>query len=142
MISTADLEQRVVRLERRVSALEESRVAPVISAPAPVERPPSPREFLISKPGAKTIKDKSVLGSYYVEQYEHKDSFDHDDIARILLAAKERPPANRRDVAYQNVRRGVWREVGERAKGRTARNRWCLTNNGIALVERDFEKTK
>ena len=142
MTATADLEPRIAELERRVSALEGTRSVRVVSVPGPIEQIPSPREFLLSKSGAKSINDKSVAASYYIEHYEHEEWFDHDGIARVMLAAKERPPKNRRDVAYQNVARGVWREVGPREKGKTAKNRWCLTNTGIALVERNFAKAK
>ena len=142
MIATVDLEQRLSDLERRVTALEAARAVPVVSVPKLTQQMPSPREFLLSKTGAVSLNDKIVVAAYYIEHFEGKDSFDHDDLARILLAAKERPPKNRRDVAFQNVRRGAFREVGQRAKGRTARNRWCLTNTGIEMVESNFEPTK
>jgi hypothetical protein len=142
MIAETELEERLSDLERRVSALEGTHAVPVISAPNSTERPPSPREFLLSKTGADSLNDKVVVAGYYIEHYEGKDSFDHDDIARFLVTAKERPPANRRDVIYQNVKHGAIREVGPRAKGRTARNRWCLTNTGIAMVESNFAEAK
>lgn len=142
MIATIDLEPRLSDLERRVTALEAARSVPVVSAPSPTQQTPSPREFLLSKTGAFSLDDKTVVAAYYIERFEGKDSFGHDDLARIFLAAKERPPRNRRDVVFQNVRRGAFREVGQRAKGRAPRNTWCLTNTGIHLVESNFEPTK
>ena len=142
MIATSDLAQRVADLERRVAAIEGSRSVPLVNVPKDVGRPMSPREFLLSKTGADSLNDKIVVAAYYIENVEHKDSFDHDDLARFLVAAKERPPKNRRDVVFQNVRRGAFREVGEHSKGSNARNRWCLTNTGITMVDSNFSGLK
>jgi hypothetical protein len=131
-MATSDLEARVNDLERRMDRFESAGRSP---APRDAARPPSPREFLLSKSGATTLNDKVLLAGYYIENYEGKESFDYDDLTRFLAAAKESAPKNIRDAVFQNVKRGSFREVGERVRASTARNKWALANPGIARVE-------
>jgi len=134
---TDDLAERVSTLERRVTALEHTgrpRGAPTSEADRP-----SPREFLMSKPNAKTLGNLGLLAGYYIEVILGKESFDLDELNEFYAAAKEPRPAAYRDIPYQNVKRGIFREVGKRVQSRTAHNRWALTNLGISRVEAGFK---
>jgi len=132
---TADLAIRVEALERRVSALEGGTVVPKDMG----QHPPTPREFLLSK-NAKSQNDKTLLAAYYLEVLKGKTSFNLDDLEGFYDAAKETRPKNRRDAAFQNVKRGCFREVGDRVQASTARNEWALSNSGIKRVEENFPK--
>jgi hypothetical protein len=125
------IEERVDSLERRVAELERKSV-PIIQPPH--DEALTPREFLLLKqPG--TDNDKTLVAGYFVQILRGKDSFDFDDLAGFYREAKEPIPANRRDPPYQNVRKGFFREVGSRAGGMHARNRWSLTKLGRERVE-------
>jgi hypothetical protein len=137
------LQDQVNHLERRVAALEAAqRVRPATELKKGKERPQSPREFLLSKNGAKGNNDLGAVAGYYIEMRLGKDGFDLDDLNRFYADAKEPRPKAYRDVVYQNVKRGVFRPLGKTVQSRTARNRWALTNTGIALVESNFAKAK
>jgi hypothetical protein len=134
---SSTIEDRIGELEERVLALERSRAA---STPAsPKAEVPSARDFLLDK-APKTDDDKTLTAGFYLEIISGQDSFDFDDIERFYHQAKEAAPANRRDPPYQNVQKGYFREIGKRQVGKTARNRWALTNTGIARVEEGFRK--
>lgn len=130
------LEQRVVDLETRVLALETTRRLPPDRKSDP--NSPSPREFLMEKL-PRTDTDKTLTAGFYIEMISGHASFDFDDIDRFYNEAKEASPANRRDPPYQLVEEGFFRKVGKRATGKNARNRWALTNDGIARVEHGFK---
>lgn len=132
---TDDFERRLSDLERRVALLE-SPTTPKATATEPRDKP-SPREFLL-KLGPKTDNDKTLAAIYHIEMIGGRESADFDDIAAWYSAAKEAPPANRRDPPYQLVKKGLLREVGKRTAGMKARNRWALTNLGIKRVEERF----
>ncbi len=137
------LEERVAHLERRVAALEAAQHSrPGASLKKGTERPQSPREFLLSKNGAKGNNDLGAVAGYYIEMILGKDGFDLDDLNQFYSDAKEPRPKAYRDVAYQNVKRGVFRPLGKTVQSRTAHNRWALTNTGIALVESNFAESK
>ena len=135
---TGTLEERVAALEGRLLAIERR-----LEAPAHRERPkdgtPTPREFLLDKI-PKGDNDTTLAAGYYLEMVAGNESFTFDDLADFYNKAKEAMPANRRDPPYQNVRRGYFREIGPREGGKTARNRWAVTNLGIARVESGFKK--
>ncbi len=127
--------QRLENLERRVSLLEGR--PPDRGA----DRPPalqSPREFLMSHTGAKRLADLGLLAGYFIEVISGKESFTLDELNEFYSQAKEPRPKAYRDVPYQNVRRGVFRQVGKIVQSRHAHNRWALTNLGIARVEGGF----
>jgi hypothetical protein len=135
---TASLEERVLELERRVAALE----APAETvAASQATRKPSPREFHLEK-SPKTDNDKTLVAGYYLELIRGLESFDFDDIETYYRQAKEAPPENRRDPPYQNVKRGYFRRAGKTQQGKAARNRWSMTNTGIARVEQGFQVKK
>lgn len=136
---TPSVEDRLTDLELRVIALEgkASRAPPL--RPAVDSRKKSPREFLLSK-APKSDNDKTLVAGYFIEIVEGRESFDFDDVEQFYAQAKEAAPANRRDPPYQNVKKGYFREVGKRQVGKTARNRWALTNSGIARVDGGFKK--
>ena len=98
---------------------------------------PNPRDFLISK-SPTTDTEKTLVAGFYIEMLSGKDSFDFDDIEQFFHQAKEAVPANRRDPPYQLVEKGLFRKIGKRVLGKTARNRWALTNDGISRVESGF----
>jgi hypothetical protein len=129
------LEGRVADLESKVRALEQlfGENAPPLKTAAK----PSPREFLLAK-APKSDNDKTLAAGYYLEIISGGESFDFDQIEAFYGQAKEAAPANRRDPPYQNVKKGYFREVGKRRVGMHARNRWALTNSGIARVEGGF----
>ena len=85
------------------------------------------------------MNDKVLTIGYYIEIHLGEESFDFDRLYAVLGQAKEPLPGNRRDPPFQNVRNGLFREIGARAAGKTARNRWSLTNTGIARVEAGFK---
>lgn len=142
MIATDDLEHRVADLERRVSALEGLRSTPALSPPKKGERPHSPREFLQSKDGAKGNNDLGAVAGYYIEMVLGKDGFSLDDLNQFYSDSKEPRPKAYRDIPYQNVKRGVFRPLGNTVQSRFAKNRWGMTNTGIKLVESNFANTK
>lgn len=138
---TIDVDHRLAELERRVTALEAARGA---SPPTPTNGPegkPSPREFLLER-APKSDNDRTLTAGYYIEIIGGAESFNFDGIEDFFGAAKEAVPANRRDPPYQNVKKGYFREVGPREVGMKARNRWALTNLGIARVEGGFGAKK
>ncbi len=130
-----DLTTRIAALERRVSALE---ATPVASTPSRGHAP-TPREFLLSK-GPKSQNDKTLAAGYYLEMIQGKATFNLDHLEAFYEAAKEARPKNRRDAAFQNVKRGYFREVGDRVQASTAKNEWSLSNTGIKRVEDGFPK--
>jgi len=136
---TADFESRIAALERRVTDLESARAASRASTHGDTRAKPSPREFLLDR-APKTDNDKTLAAGYHIEIIGGAESFDFDDVEKFYAAAKEASPANRRDPPYQNVKHGFFREVGKREVGMKARNRWALTNAGIARVETGFPK--
>jgi len=134
---SADVEARLADFERRIAILE-ARGGRRTSGPASRSEPkPSPREFLIAHM-PKNDGDRTLAAGYYIEIISGLDSFSFDDIEAFYTQAKEPAPANRRDPPYQNVKKGYFREVGKRQVGKMARNRWALTNLGIARVEAGF----
>lgn len=133
-----DIESRVAKLEARVRQLETRDVrASATTAQATASDKLTPREFLLDR-APKTDNDKTLTAGYWLEILSGAESFDFDNIEQFYGAAKEAPPANRRDPPYQNVKKGYFREVGKREAGMKARNRWALTNSGIERVERGF----
>jgi hypothetical protein len=136
---TQDLETRLADLERRVAQLEAPRAATRASSTPTPKLKPSAREFLLDR-APKTDLDKTLAAGYHIEIICGAESFDFDGIEGFYAEAKEAAPANRRDPPYQNVKKGYFREVGKRAGGMKARNRWALTNLGIARVESGFQK--
>jgi len=137
---TEPLDARVAALEERVRVLElahgEEPVRPELKNDAV-----SPREFLLSK-APKGDNDTTLAAGYYLEMIAAKESFTFDDLVDFYNRAKEAMPANRRDPPYQNVRRGYFREIGARESGKSARNRWALTNLGIDRVEKGFPRLR
>ncbi|MGA8542152.1 MAG: hypothetical protein WB947_01205 [Thermoplasmata archaeon] len=129
------LEAWAVELETRVRALE--RRLGENTSPQKAAVKPSPREFLLGK-APKSDSDKTLAAGYYLEIFSGGDSFDLDEIEDFYCQAKEAAPANRCDSPYQNVKKGYFREIGNRQAGMKARNRWALTNSGIARVENGF----
>lgn len=130
------VEARLGDLEIRVRALESR--APLPSGPRTTTPHATPREFLLEKK-PRTDNDKILAIGYYLEMILREESFDFDRLYAVLGQAKEPVPANRRDPPYQNVKKGFFREVGKREAGMKARNRWALTNTGIARVEAGFK---
>ena len=133
---TTELLARVEALEQRVSALEGDGTKAKTQT-----RESTPREFLLSKP-TKSILDKTLLAGYYIETVMMRTDFDLDDLSRFFDAAKESQPANRRDPPHQLVKKGYFREVGERVQASTARNKWSLSNSGLKRVEDNFPTEK
>jgi len=134
------LENRIGALEARVTALEQR----LTEKKLPRETTDgilSPREFLLGK-APRGDNDTTLAAGYYLEILAKKDGFTFDDLADFYNQAKEALPANRRDPPYQNVKRGYFREIGGREAGKTARNRWALTNLGIERVEKGFAKAR
>jgi len=138
-MSDPALEAWKADVERRLAALE------VASRPpqAPGGRAPgkvvAPREFLLTK-NPPSMNDRVLTAGYYIETVVGEESFDMDRLYAFLGQAKEALPANRRDPPYQNVKRGFFMEIGDRGRGKTARNRWSLTNAGIKRVESGFKE--
>lgn len=130
--------ERLADLERRVAALERLNKPTAAVTVQPTGRPMSPREFLLSRSGARLLNDKALVAGYFIETLDGKESFAHDDLGHFLNASKETLPKNRRDITCVNVKRGTFREVGERVQASIAKNRWSLTNKGIAMVEANF----
>ncbi|MFI5418648.1 MAG: hypothetical protein ACHQ2Y_07125 [Candidatus Lutacidiplasmatales archaeon] len=83
--------------------------------------------------------DKTLLAGYYWQEVLEHPSFTLDDIAEFLRQSKETPPKNRRDATFQNVKRGTFAEEGPREQSSHAKNRWTVTNSGIARVEAGFK---
>jgi hypothetical protein len=129
-------EERLVALEARVLALEGKTMLSA-HARSKENQGGSPREFLLAKV-PRTDSDRTLTAGYYIEVISGKDSFNFDDVEDFYAQAKEAAPANRRDPPYQNVKKGYFREVGKRQTGMHARNRWALTNSGIARVDGGF----
>jgi hypothetical protein len=128
--------ERVNDLERRVEALETDRANPRAGQkPTEGADSPSPAEFLLMHPKARSKRDVALVAGHFVKLYEGRESFDHDDLARFLGGAKVPLPKNRRDLTYQNVRSGYFREVGLRVQSSRARNRWSLSPRGVTRVE-------
>jgi hypothetical protein len=137
MSDVSTVERRLSDLESRVHALESANPPNSrTGTPSSLKRP-SPREFLLEK-GPGPMIDKTLVAGYWWEVIEGREYFTLDDLAEFLRQAKESPPKNRRDAAYQNVKRGTFREEGARGQSSSAKNRWTLTNNGIMRVEEGF----
>jgi hypothetical protein len=137
MIDVEMLARRLAEVERKVAELESADKSPPPKGSQSGAAKISPREFLLDRE-PKTDNDKTLTAAFYIEQLSGAESFDFDDIERFLGQAKEPMPRNRRDPPYQNVKKGYFREVGEREQGMHARNRWALTNKGIQRVESKF----
>lgn len=137
---TKDTDLRIAELERRVAALEASSAEPRVTPAGAAGGKTSPREFLLEH-APKSDNDKTLAAGYYIEVIGGAESFDFDDIERFYAAAKEPAPANRRDPPYQNVRRGYFIEIGKREFGKTARNRWRVSNRGHDRVKSRFTKS-
>jgi hypothetical protein len=132
----SSVDERLADLEGRVRALESG--PPVVGRVPPASTPKqTPREFLLEK-GPKSDNDKALAAGYYLELVSGEESFSAEQIEAFFGKAKESAPANRSDPPYQNVKKGYFREVGERQLGKGARNKWALTNSGIARVESGF----
>lgn len=136
----SSVEDRLSELERRVSLLESPNPPKPSGASAAKNPTLSPREFLLQHK-LKSDTDRTLAAVFYLEKFEGQDSANFDEIDSWFSAAKEAAPVNRRDPPYQLVKKGYLREVGKREVGKTARNRWAVTNLGIARVESGF-KTK
>lgn len=136
-----DLNRWRKAIERRLDALE-GKLDASGSTRSRTDRTLSPREFLLSKPGVKTLADLGLAAGYYLEVVCGADGFDLDDLNRFYSEAKEPRPRAYRDVPYQNVKRGTMRQLGKMVQSRTAHNRWSLTNSGIARVEADLTDGK
>lgn len=135
------IEERVNALERRVEALETGRAKPTAGRePTAGADSPSPAEFLMMHPKARSKRDVALVAGYFTKAHEGRESFDHDDLARFLGGAKVPLPKNRRDLTYQNVRSGYFREVGPRVQSSKARNRWSLSPRGVTRVENYLAK--
>lgn len=137
MIDVEALARRLAEVERRVAELESAGKSPQPKGTRSGDNKLSPREFLLDRE-PKSDNDKTLTAGFYIEQLSGAESFNFDDIERFLGQAKEPMPKNRRDPPYQNVRKGYFREVGEREQGMHARNHWALTNKGIKRVESKF----
>jgi len=138
---SVDIERRLAELEQRVAQLERpsSPKPPATSTDSQTKL--SPREFLLDR-GPKSDNDRTLTAVYHIEMISGQEAANFDDIEAWYHAAKEAPPANRRDPPYQLVKKGYLREVGKREVGMNARNRWALTNLGIKRVESGFKDTK
>lgn len=131
----AEIEEKIAKLEARVEAIERrlrSEAPKQLASPAK-----TPREFLLEV-NPTSDNDKTLTAGYYLEMILGRPSFNFDDIDEFYAQAKEAAPANRRDPPYQNVKRGYFREVGQRQVGKNARNAWALTNSGVKRVEGRF----
>lgn len=126
---------RIEALERRVATIEGLKS----DKEATTTNQQSPREYLLSK-NVSSALDKTLLAGYYIETVIGKASFNLDDLSAFFNTAKEQIPKNRRDAPYQLVKKGYFREVGNRVQASTARNEWSLTNSGMKRVEDNFPK--
>jgi len=136
---TPTIVARLDDLERRVSQLEAFPRGRGAVRPQVMQ---SPREFLMSHSGSKSLADLGLLAGYFIEVVTGKESFTLDDLNEFYSHAKEPRPKAYRDVPYQNVKRGAFRQVGKMVQSRHAHNKWALTNLGIARVEGGFAESK
>ena len=95
------------------------------------------REFLISK-NPKNDVQKTLGICYYLETYEHKASFNKEDIEEGFRRAKEKVPDNINYKVFRNIKNGYLMEAKNKLDNLKT---WTLTNSGIEFVENSFLKS-
>ena len=119
--------QEFEALESRVAKLEED--AP--SEPV-VQKAKSIREFILEKK-PKSEADKAICLIYYYEIIKKniQDGISTGDLKLAFREARERVPTNPSDVLSKCAKKG-WID---KADEKDNKNRWIITNTGIAYVE-------
>lgn len=91
----------------------------------------SEREFL-RKINPRTVIERSLALSYYLEVYGGKTSFNIDDLKICFKAAKEPLPKNLNDMVNRNISKGLLMKAsGEDKK----RKYWELTQTGLEFID-------
>ena len=129
-----EITKKIDRLEGRIAKIEE-----LLLTTQPKQfskKKMSVKEFIISKKPKNDVQ-KTLLISYYLENYDNLEFFNLKDIEDGFRKAKEKVPGNISDKVYKTIKNGHIME----AKGKKDNLKaWTLTNSGESFVENDFKK--
>ncbi|MDO9183716.1 MAG: hypothetical protein Q7U04_14980 [Bacteriovorax sp.] len=131
------IEERVSKLEIRVSELASllNKNAINITEKLPNTKKLSVTEFLSTKMPHSDVQ-KTLAIAYYLEKYEHLNSFNVDDIKSHFRLARQPLPQNVNDKININIKKGYIMDAEEKKDSKKA---WIVTNSGLEIVESGFK---
>lgn len=124
------LEERIRELENKFETTQ-SRVLP-----SKEEKKISIKEFLLSKKASNEV-ERTLIISYFLEQYEDNNSFNTDDLKKAFRQARQPLPLNINDKINMNIKKGHIMEAEEK---KDSKKSWMVTNSGQKFVEMELNK--
>jgi len=131
-----DLKSWAKDVNERLLKLEQSHIATTLSTPVgqltETNNTISISDFIKSYP-IKSLLEKALIFSYYIEKIQNITPFDLHDIKQSFINARESLPDNPSDLMYQAVKKNYLMKVNKGNKNKGFR--FQITNNGLKFIE-------